>query len=161
MMNVAFRCTPIKLPNHHSKRVNLVVRINPTRVYAVSNTCPHQGVPLHKGSVSDIEDMGIVWGSQISCVLHNWTFSMEDGKSASNSFVLDVYDVKLVPVPGSDQQSVFISLEPKNKNVEGPRRDFGGSKVVLSHLRSSSVPAKKTKERRSIKKNASAKLRER
>ena len=77
--------------------------------------------------------MGIIWGSQITCVLHNWTFSLEDGKSASNSFVLDVYDVKLEDVPGSSsQQYVFISLEPKNTNVQGTRRDFGGSELIFN-----------------------------
>ncbi|KAK3829018.1 MAG: hypothetical protein J3Q66DRAFT_395233 [Benniella sp.] len=40
--------------------------------YAFINICPHQGSALARGSMMDIEDMGIVWGAGITCTLHNW-----------------------------------------------------------------------------------------
>lgn len=106
----------------------LTYLVNPNylyiHIYLLTLVCPHQGAPFHKGRVSDIEDMG---GSQISCVLHNWAFSLEDGKSASNTFVVDVYNVKLM-----DGNQVYISLEPKNSQIEGQRRDFNGSELIYN-----------------------------
>lgn len=40
--------------------------------YAVDGTCPHQGGPLGEG---------FLYGEEISCPLHGWTFSIRSGKS--------------------------------------------------------------------------------
>ena len=42
------KCTPIKIPDSQ-RRINLVNHRN--KLYAVQNTCPHQGAPLHQGSI--------------------------------------------------------------------------------------------------------------
>lgn len=91
--------------------------------YAFINICPHQGSALSRGSMMDIEDMGIVWGAGITCSLHNWMFDAQSGQSDSTRFVIDTYNV--MEVDGH----VFVSQEPRNGNVLGPRRDFGGREM--------------------------------
>ncbi|KAF9116823.1 hypothetical protein BGX27_010440 [Mortierella sp. AM989] len=91
--------------------------------YAFINICPHQGSALSRGSMMDIEDMGIVWGAGITCKLHDWTFDAHSGQSDSTRFVIDTYDVKEI------DGHVFVSQAPRNANVAGPRRDFGGKEM--------------------------------
>ncbi|KAF9431667.1 DEAD H (Asp-Glu-Ala-Asp His) box helicase 11 [Entomortierella beljakovae] len=91
--------------------------------YAFINICPHQGSALSRGSMLDIEDMGIVWGAGISCSLHDWTFDAFSGQSEATRFVIDTYDVKEI------DGHVFLSNEPRNASVAGPRRDFGGREM--------------------------------
>ncbi|KAF9203423.1 ATP-dependent DNA helicase chl1 [Haplosporangium sp. Z 27] len=91
--------------------------------YAFINVCPHQGSALSRGSMIDIEDMGIVWGAGITCSLHDWSFDAYSGQSESTRFVIDTYDVKEI------DGHVFVSKEPRNANVAGPRRDFGGREM--------------------------------
>ncbi|KAJ3260936.1 hypothetical protein HDU77_001149 [Chytriomyces hyalinus] len=114
--------TPIETPL--SKRFSIVNRRN--KLSAVVNICPHQGAPLHTGSCVDIEDFGIVWGSAIVCTRHGWNFDLETGACGSTRFVIDVFDVKV-----DAQENVFVSLEPKNKDTQGPRRDFGGKESEI------------------------------
>jgi nitrite reductase/ring-hydroxylating ferredoxin subunit len=91
------------------------------KLYAVNNVCPHKAAPLHRGTVTDIEDI-----AKISCLLHGWTFSLHDGKSDANSFVLDIYDIKI-----KDDQ-VWVSFEKKNSDIEGDRRDFNGQELIYN-----------------------------
>ncbi|KAG0006479.1 hypothetical protein BGZ65_007497 [Modicella reniformis] len=91
--------------------------------YAFVNICPHQGSALSRGSMMDIEDMGIVWGAGIICSLHNWTFDALSGQSDSTRFVIDTYDIKEM------DGHVFVSQAPRNGHVVGPRRDFGGREM--------------------------------
>ncbi|KAF9352345.1 hypothetical protein BGX26_009830 [Mortierella sp. AD094] len=91
--------------------------------YAFINICPHQGSALARGTMMDIEDMGIVWGAGITCSLHDWTFDAHSGQSDSTRFVIDTYDVKEI------DGHVFVSEAPRNVNVAGPRRDFGGREM--------------------------------
>ncbi|KAI8602658.1 hypothetical protein EDD21DRAFT_65830 [Dissophora ornata] len=91
--------------------------------YAFLNICPHQGSALSRGSMMDIEDMGIVWGAGVTCSLHNWTFDTLSGQSDSTRFVIDTFDVKDI------DGHVFVSQAPRNAHVAGPRRDFGGKEM--------------------------------
>ncbi|KAF9128472.1 hypothetical protein BGX30_014307 [Mortierella sp. GBA39] len=91
--------------------------------YAFINICPHQGSALSKGTMTDIEDMGIVWGAGVTCSLHNWTFDASSGQSDSTRFVIDTHDVKEIDA------HVFISQKPKNAHIAGQRRDFGGREM--------------------------------
>ncbi|KAI7819595.1 hypothetical protein BC939DRAFT_495113 [Gamsiella multidivaricata] len=91
--------------------------------YAFINICPHQGSALSRGSMIDIEDMGIVWGAGVACSLHDWTFDALSGQSDSTRFVIDTYDIKEI------EGHVFVSQAPRNAHVAGPRRDFGGREM--------------------------------
>ncbi|KAG0358590.1 hypothetical protein BG005_002146 [Podila minutissima] len=91
--------------------------------YAFLNICPHQGSALSRGSMTDIEDMGIVWGAGVTCSLHGWTFDALSGQSDSTRFVVDTFDVKEL------DGVVYVSEKPRNTHVAGPRRDFGGREL--------------------------------
>jgi len=41
-------------------------------VFALLDRCPHKGGPLSQG---------IVFGTSVACPLHNWTFSLDDGRA--------------------------------------------------------------------------------
>lgn len=47
-----------------------IFRTDDDKVFATSDRCPHKGGPL-----SD----GIVHGHNVTCPLHNWVFSLENG----------------------------------------------------------------------------------
>ncbi|KAG0027345.1 hypothetical protein BGZ81_005681, partial [Podila clonocystis] len=81
------------------------------------------GSALSRGSMTDIEDMGIVWGAGVTCSLHGWTFDALSGQSDSTRFVVDTYDVKEL------DGFVYVSEKPRNTHVAGPRRDFGGREM--------------------------------
>ncbi|KAF9984615.1 hypothetical protein BGZ75_003803 [Mortierella antarctica] len=91
--------------------------------YAFLNICPHQGSALSRGAMTDIEDMGIVWGAGVTCSLHGWTFDAVSGQSDATRFVVDTFDVKEI------DGHVFVSEKPRNSHVAGPRRDFGGREL--------------------------------
>ncbi|KAF9582944.1 hypothetical protein BGW38_010556 [Lunasporangiospora selenospora] len=67
--------------------------------------------------------MGIVWGAGVVCSLHGWIFDATTGRSDSTRFVIDTFDIKEI------DGHIFVSLQPKNSNVAGPRRDFGGREM--------------------------------
>jgi len=43
----------------------------PEGLFALNNSCPHRGAPLHDGFVSD---------GQVTCPWHQWQFQLQDGK---------------------------------------------------------------------------------
>ncbi|MCS5592463.1 MAG: nitrite reductase small subunit NirD [Gammaproteobacteria bacterium] len=49
-----------------------IFRTREDRVFALHNACPHQ-----QGVLSE----GIVHGHQVTCPLHNWVISLEDGEA--------------------------------------------------------------------------------
>ena len=66
------------------------------RFYAVKNSCPHQHVPaLHEGTLT---------GTNLTCPMHGWTFSLETGLSQTGDGRATIYEVR---VEGED---VFIGL---------------------------------------------------
>jgi nitrite reductase (NADH) small subunit len=64
-----------------------VFRTASDEVFAIDDRCPHKGGPLSQG---------IVHGKTVSCPLHNWVISLEDGqaqgadKGAVRTFALRV-----------------------------------------------------------------------
>lgn len=68
--------------------------------------------------------MGIRWGVAVVCPLHGWAFDADSGECDRSRYVLDVHDVKI----GEDGQDpdLLVSVVVKNREVAGPRRDFGG-----------------------------------
>ncbi|KAI4717363.1 hypothetical protein E4T48_06492 [Aureobasidium sp. EXF-10727] len=69
--------TPIKEATQNS----LMVFRYKERIYAIESGCPHQGYPLTKASLSDIEDFGIVLSTGITCPKHGWTFDLHTGEA--------------------------------------------------------------------------------
>ena len=57
------------------------------KLYAINNICPHQHTPsLHQGSLD---------GLFLTCPMHGWTFSLEDGRARFGSGRAKVYHVKV------------------------------------------------------------------
>jgi nitrite reductase/ring-hydroxylating ferredoxin subunit len=57
------------------------------KVYAINNVCPHQHFSmLHQGTVE---------GLQLTCPMHGWTFSLEDGLPSVGSGKAKVYQVRV------------------------------------------------------------------
>lgn len=69
------------------------------KVFAINNTCLHQGGPLGEG---DLE------GTVVTCPWHGWQFNVIDGKDVQNPSVgVACYPTEL---RGED---VFVDLTPK------------------------------------------------
>ena len=69
------------------------------KVYAMNNVCPHQHFSmLHQG---------VVDGAYVTCPMHGWTFSLEDGRPKTGNGRAKTYRVK---VKGAD---VFVE-RPKS-----------------------------------------------
>lgn len=49
-----------------------VFRTGEDETFATSDKCPHKGGPLSEG---------IVHGKSVTCPLHNWVFSLENGEA--------------------------------------------------------------------------------
>jgi nitrite reductase (NADH) small subunit len=57
------------------------------RVFALDDRCPHKGGPLSEG---------IVHGTQVTCPLHAWVFSLETGMAqGADSGSVGTYPVRL------------------------------------------------------------------
>ncbi|KAG0371449.1 hypothetical protein BGX24_001664 [Mortierella sp. AD032] len=113
----------IPQPGRYPPQKRIAVSFFHNKWYAFINICPHQGSALSRGTMTDIEDMGIVWGAGVTCSLHSWTFDVSSGQSDSTRFVIDTHDVKEI------DGHVFVSEKPKNGHIAGPRRDFGGREM--------------------------------
>lgn len=80
-------------------------------LFAIENTCPHQGGPLADGWV-DAEEM------TVTCPWHAWCFDLRTGKMTLGDFAQQrVYDVH------SDGRSIF--LRPAGRGPMFPRREQG------------------------------------
>ena len=70
-----------------------VFRTADDRVYAIEDRCPHRGGPLSQG---------IVHGTEVTCPLHNWVFSLETGlaqgadEGAVRTVALQVVDGRIL-----------------------------------------------------------------
>ena len=49
-----------------------VFRTADDRIFAIEDQCPHRGGPLSQG---------IVHGAAVTCPLHNWVISLENGRA--------------------------------------------------------------------------------
>jgi nitrite reductase/ring-hydroxylating ferredoxin subunit len=71
------------------------------RVYALHNSCPHQGAPIHPGFVRD---------DCVVCPHHGWTFRLEDGAFIHN----DMLRIRTYPVKEEDG-NIFINPDPEDQ----------------------------------------------
>jgi NAD(P)H-dependent nitrite reductase small subunit len=56
------------------------------KVYAINNVCPHQHFSmLHQGSLQ---------GLHVTCPMHGWSFSLEDGRAQTGNGRARTYQVK-------------------------------------------------------------------
>ena len=68
-------------------------------VFALRDSCPHQGGPLSQG---------IVYGKRVACPLHNWSIHLDDGKAvAPDEGCTATFPVKIV------KGQIYLSLENK------------------------------------------------
>lgn len=57
------------------------------RIYAINNVCPHQHFSmLHQGTLD---------GLYLTCPMHGWTFSLEDGMPRTGNGRARTYQVKV------------------------------------------------------------------
>lgn len=73
-----------------------VFRTSSNDVFAIEDKCPHAGGPLSEG---------IVHGNCVTCPLHNWVISLEEGKALG----ADEGQVKRYPVRTKDQRLMLAS----------------------------------------------------
>jgi nitrite reductase/ring-hydroxylating ferredoxin subunit len=52
-------------------------------IYCIDGKCPHQGGPLAKGDIQDMEDIG--GKVSVVCPWHRWTFELETGKGVGGN----------------------------------------------------------------------------
>lgn len=68
------------------------------QLYAIENTCPHQGAPLTDGWMD---------GPIVTCSWHAWCFDVRTGKMTLGDFaMIPRFDVR------TDGADLFISTEP-------------------------------------------------
>ena len=93
-----------ELPEGRGTAVNagehrlVIFRIG-AHAYALDNSCPHAGAPLHLGRVRERE---------ITCARHGWVFDIVTGESIPHNpaFNASSYPVKIV------NGEVFVELPP-------------------------------------------------
>jgi nitrite reductase (NADH) small subunit len=71
------------------------------KIYAINNTCLHQGGPLGEG---DLE------GAIVTCPWHGWQFNVTDGKDVQNPTV----GVVCYPLELRDDE-IFIDISPQSE----------------------------------------------
>ena len=70
-------------------------------VYAIENTCPHQGGPLADGFLE---------GPYVTCPWHAWCFDVRTGKMTLGDFAaVPKFDVKI------ENGTVFVASEPSRE----------------------------------------------
>ena len=68
-------------------------------LFAIDNTCPHQGGPLAEGWLD---------GTTVACPWHGWCFELRSGKMTLGDLArVDVFDVQL------EGSTIMISSEPR------------------------------------------------
>ncbi|HEY0798001.1 MAG TPA: Rieske 2Fe-2S domain-containing protein [Candidatus Baltobacteraceae bacterium] len=72
-------------------------------IYAVENTCPHQGGPLIDGWVAE---------ACVTCPWHGWTFALRDGKMTLGDYAtIDTFDVRI------EGDTIYVSREPRSSSA--------------------------------------------
>lgn len=56
-------------------------------IYAIDNTCPHQGASLGLGEMN---------GDEIICPLHQWRFNFKTGACSVERFCIERYQVEII-----------------------------------------------------------------
>ncbi|KEQ66210.1 uncharacterized protein M437DRAFT_40239 [Aureobasidium melanogenum CBS 110374] len=65
------------------------------KFHAIEAACPHQGYPMTRASLSDIEDFGIVLSTGITCPKHGWMFDLFTGEADTGRYKLGLYEVEV------------------------------------------------------------------
>lgn len=74
-----------------------VFRNSQNEIFALRDKCPHKGGPLSQGIVS---------GNSVTCPLHNWKISLENGEAMGpDSGCSGVYAVKL------EGETIYLNLK--------------------------------------------------
>lgn len=100
------------IPVQGSRRINLnsttvaVFRTTNDEVFAIEDKCPHAGGPL---------SAGIVHGNCVTCPLHNWVISLQDGTAQG----ADEGCVKRFGVKFKGER-LLLSSTPKGETSEAP-----------------------------------------
>ena len=82
-------------------------RTSADRVYAIDDQCPHKQGPLSQGIVHD---------NCVTCPLHNWVISLEDGTAqGADEGTVTVYPVEIAD--GNLRIAVATSHEPELAGV--------------------------------------------
>lgn len=77
-----------------------IFRTADDRIFALEDKCPHKSGPLSQGIVHD---------GCVTCPLHNWVISLENGKAqGADDGATASFPIKL------DGEKIFISLRPTN-----------------------------------------------
>ena len=80
----------------HEEQTIALFRTAENTVYAINDSCPHEGGPLSEG---------IVHGNCVTCPLHNWVISLDTGTAQG----ADCGATKTYPVR-QEGTSVFVAL---------------------------------------------------
>lgn len=83
------------------------------KIHAIDHACPHQSYPLTRGTISDIEDFGIVLSAAITCPKHGWTFDLHTGQADRGRYQLGLYEVELRPGQSGDEEVWIRKKERK------------------------------------------------
>lgn len=74
-----------------------VFRNSQDEIFALRDKCPHKGGPLSQG---------IVHGKTVTCPLHNWKISLQDGEAlAPDQGCSGVYETRL------EGEKIFLNLK--------------------------------------------------
>jgi nitrite reductase/ring-hydroxylating ferredoxin subunit len=68
------------------------------KYFAIDNSCPHQGGPLHGGWIE---------GETVFCPWHAWCFNLNDGKIDLGHSSVDPFDVRV------EGETIFVSRTPR------------------------------------------------
>ncbi len=84
---------------HQERRIALF-RTAENTVYAINDSCPHEGGPLSEGIVHD---------NCVTCPLHNWVISLDTGAAqGADSGSTETYPVRV------EGNNVFVALPELN-----------------------------------------------
>jgi NAD(P)H-dependent nitrite reductase small subunit len=92
------------IPNVKGKKVKVKGRYialfkYKNKIYAINNSCPHQGADLSDGHIKE---------SNVVCPLHNWQFDLKTGAFSGNENIrIPTYKTKV------EDNDVFILWENK------------------------------------------------
>ena len=80
-------------------------------LYALENTCPHQGASLSEGWID---------GTTVTCPWHAWCFDLTDGKMTIGAWAtVHTYDLRI------DNGQVSVSRVTQVRSACGPYRGHG------------------------------------
>jgi nitrite reductase/ring-hydroxylating ferredoxin subunit len=82
------------------------------KLHAIEHACPHQGYPLSKAHLNDIEDFGVVLSAGITCPKHGWTFDLFTGEADTGRYKLNIWEVD---VRRGNGEGVWVRRKERKK----------------------------------------------